>query len=126
MEHKKSASGLGHIRGHLEVVGIRPYNFCGVLHSSGTGGDNLWVRGVGLVRGHGEADSGVLHSFFAAGDGEKLRRQRDKTWRQEGAKSVLKVAGTQDIRTYIERHQVTVAQLVELHPIFEVCVQETR
>ena len=49
----------------------------------------------------------------------------DSTWWREGTDSVLKPSGTLDIGTYIDRRQATVAQWVALHPIFEVCVQDT-
>ena len=69
-EHQKGISGLGQIRGHLEAGGGGPYHFCGVLESGGTGGTPVWGWEMGLVSSHGEADSGVPHVFFAAGDGE--------------------------------------------------------
>ena len=37
---------------------------------------------------------------------------------------MLKAAGTQHIRTYIDRRQATVVQWVDLRPIFEVFAQE--
>ena len=61
---------MGHIRGHLEAVGGRPYHFCGVLQIGSTGVAPVRGRGVGLVSSHGEADRGGPHIVFAASDGE--------------------------------------------------------
>ena len=37
------------------------------------------------------------------------------------AKTLLHGAGTQSLRTYMDRRQVTVAEWVDLRPVFEVC-----
>ena len=116
----------GQIGGHPEVGGGGPYHFCGILQSGGTGGAPVRGGDVGLISGHGEADSGGPHVFFLRQvTGKRERRRQDGTWRQEGAESVLKAAGTQDIRTYINRRQAKVAQWVAVRPIFEICVRET-
>ena len=52
--------------------------------------------------------------------GKREKRIFNGNWQQEGAKSVLKVKGTQDVRKYINRIQATVFQLVALRPIFKV------
>ena len=44
----------------------------------------------------------------------------DKTWRQEGEERVLKAAGTHAVRTYTNRIHATMAQWVDLQPIFKV------
>ena len=54
-----------------------------------------------------------------------MRRRRDRTWRRKGDESVLKAAGTQKIRIYIDRRQSTVSQWLDLWPIFEVYMQKT-
>ena len=47
-----------------------PYHICVILQSGGTGGAFVRVGDVDIVSGHGEADSGGTHVFFAAGDRE--------------------------------------------------------
>ena len=56
--------------------------------------------------------------------GKREKRIFNGNWQQEGAKSVLKVKGTQDVRKYINRIQATVFQLVALRPIFKVCPKQ--
>ena len=51
---------------------------------------------------------------------KRVKRSLDRIWRQEGAESILKAAGAQDVRTYIDKRPETVAQLVALCPIYEV------
>ena len=53
--------------------------------------------------------------------GQKSKRQRDGTWRSASAARELKEAGTQTLGTYIDKQQSTVAELVVLRPIIEVC-----
>ena len=57
--------------------------------------------------------------------GKRKRRKYNGSWQQKEAKSVLKAPGNQDVQTYINRRQATVAQWVSLHHIFKVCVGET-
>ena len=57
--------------------------------------------------------------------GKRTRRKNNGSWQQKEAKSVLKASGNQDVQTYINRRQATVAQWVALHHIFKVCVGET-
>ena len=47
-------------------------------------------------------------------------RQKDGTWRQVTAETVLEKAGTQPLGTYIDRIQAKVAEWVALRPILEV------
>ena len=49
----------------------------------------------------------------------------DDTWTKEGQYRVLRVAGTKLLQEYIENRQVTLAEWVDLRPIFEVCSKET-
>ena len=62
--------------------------------------------------------------FLKQVTGNRARWQQDGCWRREGADSMLQVAGTQPLRTYIDRRQATVAEWVATRPIFEVCAQE--
>ena len=105
--------------------GVGPYHFCGVLQSGGTVGAPVQGIDMGIFSGHGEEDSGVPHDFLRQVTGKHTRMQQYGTWRREGDESVLKAAGTQNIRTYINRRQATVAQWVDLWPIFEVFTQDT-
>ena len=41
------------------------------------------------------------------------------------AETVLEKSGTQTLGIYIDRRQATVAELVTLHPILEICDKET-
>ena len=50
------------------MIGGVPVHVGGVLYSGHTGGDFVWSREVGPVRGHGENDSGGPHRVFTAGD----------------------------------------------------------
>ena len=52
-------------------------------------------------------------------------RPEDETWTNEGPDRVLKAAGTHPLMEYIDKRQVTVAELVALCPIFEICEKET-
>ena len=53
------------------------------------------------------------------------KRQRDVTWRNSAAASVLKEAGSQTLGLYIDKWQATVAEWVTLRPILEVCNMDT-
>ena len=101
-----------------------PDHVCSVLQSDGIGGDFFRGKDVGLVRGHGEEDIRVPHGFFVAGDGEIGKEVNEWDLETGRGQSSVEGGGKQDIRTYIDRRQVTVAQWVALRPIFEVCVQE--
>ena len=57
--------------------------------------------------------------------GKMSKRERDGTWRNEAAGSVLKESGKQTLETYIANRQATVAELVALRPIIEVCDRDT-
>ena len=57
--------------------------------------------------------------------GKQVRRRRYGTFQGEGDERVLKAAGTQGVHTYIDRRQATVAQWVDLLPVFEVYERET-
>ena len=63
MEHWKGAAGLGQTIIHLKVSEGGPVHVGGVLHISRTGGDFVWSRDMGPVRGHGEAIVGVQTGF---------------------------------------------------------------
>ena len=51
-------------------------------------------------------------------------RRSGRISRQKGVESIIKVEGTQAVRTYINRRQVTMAQWVALQPIFKVYAQQ--
>ena len=63
---------------------------------------------------------GFLHQMM----GKKDRRLGGKTWQQEGADKEIHMAGTKPLREYINKRQATVAERVDLRPIFKVCVKE--
>ena len=46
-------------------------------------------------------------------------------WTKEGKYRVLQAAGTEYLRGYIDKRQVTVAEWVALQQIVEVCAKET-
>ena len=56
--------------------------------------------------------------------GKRARRLGDRAWDTPGEEVVREAKGTQSSRTCIERRQVTVAQWVVLHTLFEVCARE--
>ena len=98
-EHQKGMKHLGQIRGHLEAGGVGTYHFCGFLQSGGTGSAPVWGGDMGIVSVHAKADIEGPHVFLWQVMGKQARRLRDETWRCEGSESILKVAGTKDIRT---------------------------
>ena len=55
----------------------------------------------------------------------KVKSQKDISWWKVASERVLQGAGTQPLKTYIDRRQVTVAEWVALRRIFEVYVKET-
>ena len=56
---------------------------------------------------------------------KQATRRRYGYWRQVTSEAVLQGAGTQTIRTYVDRRQATVAEWVATRHILYVCVQET-
>ena len=52
--------------------------------------------------------------------GNKMQRIGDNSWLRVALESVLQVAGTKPIKTYIYKRQATVAEWVDLRPIFGV------
>ena len=68
---------------------------------------------------------GLHVGFLQQVTGMKARRIGGKTWTKEGPYRVLRVAGTKLLQEYIENRQVTLAEWVDLRPIFEVCAKET-
>ena len=56
--------------------------------------------------------------------GKRVKRSSYGTWWRKGEEIVLKEAGTQDVRVYIDRIQVMVVQWVYLWPIFEIYAQQ--
>ena len=56
--------------------------------------------------------------------GKQERKSLCGIWRNKGEGSVLKEAGTQAVKVYIDRVQATVALWVSLRPIFEACAQQ--
>ena len=55
----------------------------------------------------------------------KAKILRDGSWRKATANKVLQRAGTQPIRTYLDRRQATVAEWVALRHTFNVYARET-
>ena len=76
-------------------------------------GSDTWVLSTVMEK----QLSGVHTSFMPKVMGKRSKRRSERTWRQEGAESVIKAAGTQDLRTCIDRIKATVAQLVVLRTI---------
>ena len=54
----------------------------------------------------------------------KEKNLKDGSWRKVVADRVIQGAGTQPLQTYLDRRQATVAEWVELRPIFEVCARD--
>ena len=63
-------------------------------------------------------------SFLKQIMGDKAQRNIEGTWVTPASGEVLREYGAQTAATYIRRRQVTVAQWVDLIPIFEVFAQE--
>ena len=57
--------------------------------------------------------------------GKRDKQLEDGTWETQGVEGIQEAAGNQSARIYIEQRQATVAQWVELRPLFEVCTRET-
>ena len=64
---------------------------------------------------------GVHVGFLQRIKRQRVVQQKDGTWRQVAAGTVIEKAGTQPLGTYIDRRQATVAEWVALRPILEVC-----
>ena len=64
-------------------------------------------------------------SFLRQVTRKQATRRRDMSWRKVTAEAVLQGAGTQTIRTYVDRRQVTVAEWMSIRPIFDLCVRDT-
>ena len=77
-------------------------------------GAETWVLSASMEKRVVGFQTGVLQKLVV----KRAMRRWDRTCRWEGGESVLKAAGTQDIWTYIDRYQVTVAQWVALRTIF--------
>ena len=56
---------------------------------------------------------------------KRAKRLGDGTWYTPGAEGIREAPGTQLARIYIEKQKATVAQWVDLCPLFEVCARET-
>ena len=56
---------------------------------------------------------------------KKATRKRDGFWRLVTAEAVLKRAGTQSLKTYVDRREATLEDWVALRTIFDVSTQET-
>ena len=66
------------------------------------------------------------HLIFLRQVTQKQERQRrDGSRHKVTEEAVLQGAGTQSLRTYVDRRQATVAEWVALRPIFDVSVRET-
>ena len=60
---------------------------------------------------------GVFVGFLWGITRQRAEQQKDGTWRQVEAETLLEKAGTQPLGTYIDRRQATVAEWVALRPI---------
>ena len=99
----------------------RNASICNVLLGGTTGGTTHWGGDTGLVRGDFPNMAGVHVGFLGKITGQKEKRQRDGTWISEAAEKVLKEAGTQSSRAYIDKRKLIVVELVALRTILEVC-----
>ena len=63
-------------------------------------------------------------NFLRQITGKQARRLGDRMWETPQAEGVREALGTQSEMTNIGRRQATVAQLVVLRPLFEVCTRE--
>ena len=55
---------------------------------------------------------------------KQATQRRHGSWRQVTAEAVLQGAGTQTIRTYVDRRQETMTEWVSTRTIFDVCARE--
>ena len=92
---------------------------CHVLSSIGTVRPPFW--GGAMSRNLEGVHVGLMWRITR----QRAVRQKDGTWRQVEAETVLEKAETQPLETYIDRRQATVAEWVTLCPILEVCDRET-
>ena len=67
---------------------------------------------------------GAHMSFLQQVKHKKATHKRDGSWRMVTAEAVLKGAGTQLLRTYVDRRQVTVEEWVAIWTIFDGCARE--
>ena len=79
------------------------------LSGSGTGGIIIWGGGLVFLLVMSRKLEGVHVSFLRHMTGQKVKRQKDGTWRGETEAKVLKEAVTQTLGTYIDKLQATVA-----------------
>ena len=75
-----------------------------------------WVLSTTMEKQLARVYAGFLLNLMT----KREKRSLDGRWQWEGAESILKAVGNQDVRMYIDRRQATVAQWVALRPIFEV------
>ena len=83
------------------------------------------MRGGGTFGANGEEVRGGTCGFPAAGYNKKGKAAEGQVVAAGGKKKVLQGARTQPLQTYVDRRQTTVAEWVNLRPIFDVCVRET-
>ena len=115
---------MGKTMEHLEAGGGGSSHIFDILQSGGAGGATVQCGDVGDINGRGEAIIRGTNVFFTTGEREKGKRSLYRNYQQERAESILKVAGTQYVRTYIDRRQAMVVQWVALRPLFEFCAQQ--
>ena len=84
-------------------------------------GVETWVLSAPMMQILEGAHVGLLRQVIVK---QEIWR-RDGSWRQVMEKVVLQGAGTQPLRTYLDRRQVTFSDWVALRPIFDVCAIET-
>ena len=64
----------------------------------------------------------VIHvGFLRQVAGMEVQRLGEDTWRKAGEDSLLQAAGSKLLWEYVNKRQATVAEWVDLRPIFEVC-----
>ena len=83
-------------------------------------GAEIWVLTETMIQGL----EGEHVSFIRKFTYKQAMRRRDGSWRQVTAEAVLQGAGTQTIRTYVDRGQATVAEWVATQTIFDSCAVE--
>ena len=83
-------------------------------------GSETWVLTAALIKNL----EGVHVGFLQEVTDKMALRIWDNKWKKEGEYSVIQEAGTRHLRKYINKSQEKVAELVDLRPIFEVCVKD--
>ena len=80
-------------------------------------GAETWVLLATISRKLEGVHVGILRNIT----GQREKKQRGGTWRNEAAAKVLKEAGTHSLGAYIDKRQASMAEWVALRPILEIC-----